>query len=361
MRILHTEASSGWGGQEIRIVNECRVFAQHGHQVMIAADRDSQIIQRASEYGITTYPITLKKKRWAEFSELKEVLREAQADVISCHSSTDHWLSALARRTLSKKPALVRTRHISAPVTRNLPTRWLYKQATDVLMTTGQSIREALIADEFVNPHMIYSVPTGIDTSHFTPGDRLARRSELNLPADRFIFGIVAALRSWKGHVHLIEAFNQMANPETLLLIVGDGPQMQHYQDLIQQSPLSENIILTGHQSNVAPYLQAMDCFVLPSYMNEGIPQALLQAMAVGLPIISCPIGGIPECLVNYPQQTLVPPQDSTALCEAMQKEVSVAQVNSKPRIRHTPHDLESLYQSALAVYEQAIQQVRAS
>ncbi len=361
MRILHTEASSGWGGQEIRIVNECRVFSQHGHDVMIAADQDSQIIEKASEHGIPVYPIRLKKKRWGEFSDLKKVLTQCKADVISCHSSTDHWLSAIARLTLKERPALVRTRHISAPVTRNIPTKWLYKQATDVLMTTGQSIRDALIEDNFVDPAMIYSVPTGIDTTLYVPGDQLASRKLLGLPEDFYIFGIVAALRSWKGHTHLIEAYNQMARRDTLLLIVGDGPQMQHYQELVKQSPLANNIMLVGHQSNVAPYLQAMDCFVLPSYMNEGIPQALLQAMAVGLPIISCPIGGIPECLVNYEHKSLVPPKNSEALFKAMHKELSDTQLHRKIRIRHTPHDLESLYRNALKVYEQAIRQARSA
>lgn len=355
MRILHTEASSGWGGQEIRIVTESQIFAQHGHEVFIVADQDSQLAQRAPQYGIRTISIPLKKKRWQEFTALRRVLQELKPDVISCHSSTDHWLSALALKTVQSKIALVRTRHISTPVTRNLPTKWLYNTATNALMTTGQSIREALIVDKFVEPSQVTSVPTGIDTQVYLPGNQMDSRKKLGLPTNKYIFGIVAALRSWKGHTYLIEAFNQLGDDHSILLIVGDGGQMTAYQALAKQSPMASNIQFVGHQSNVIPYLQAMDCFVLPSYANEGIPQALLQAMAIGLPIVSCPIGGIPECLEGYANQHQVEPKNVKALTHALQLQKDFDTPIKRTRIRYTPHTLDSLYQNSLSVYQTAI------
>lgn len=62
MRILHTEASSGWGGQEIRILTESQVFIKHGHDVAIAADSNSEIAKRAHDYGVPVFPIQLQKK-----------------------------------------------------------------------------------------------------------------------------------------------------------------------------------------------------------------------------------------------------------------------------------------------------------
>jgi glycosyltransferase involved in cell wall biosynthesis len=235
-----------------------------------------------------------------------------------------------------------------------MPTKWLYNQGTDALMTTGIGIREALIKDHFVNSEYIFSVPSGIDTEHYQIGNLQHRRFELNLPNNHYIFGIVAALRSWKGHIHLIEAFGKLNQDDTTLLIVGDGAQMTNYQALAQSMPNAKNIHFVGNQSDVTPYLQAMDCFVLPSYANEGVPQALLQAMAVGLPIISCPVGGIPECLENFEQSTLVEPKNSEALKSAMASQLILEKLERLPRKRHIPFDLNRLYNNALNVYKKA-------
>lgn len=356
MKILHTEASSGWGGQEIRILTESQVFIKNGHKVMIAADLDSQLAQKAASFNVPIYPINLKKKNIKSLIALRQLIKQLEPDLISCHSSTDHWLSAIARLTLNKRPAIVRTRHISAPVTRNIPTKWLYNQGSDALMTTGIGIREALIEDHFAHSENIFSVPTGIDTERYQIGDLQQRRNELNLPTNHYIFGIVAALRSWKGHVYLIEAFGQLNQDDTSLLIVGDGGQMSHYQTLAQSMPNAKNIHFVGNQSDVIPYLQAMDCFVLPSYANEGVPQALLQAMAVGLPIISCPIGGIPECLENFSHSTLVEPKNSVALKNAMKSQCQLEKDQRLFRQRHTPFDLNRLYTNSLVVYQKALE-----
>jgi len=355
MKILHTEASSGWGGQEIRILTESQVFIKNGHEMMVAADIDSQLAKKAPSFNVPIHVIDLKKKNLKSLLALRQLIKQLQPDVISCHSSTDHWLSAIARLTLNKRPSIVRTRHISAPVTRNSPTKWLYNQGSDALMTTGIGIREALIKDGFVNAENIFSVPTGIDTERYQVGNLLERRGELNLPSNHYIFGIVAALRSWKGHVYLMEAFGQLNNNQTSLLIVGDGGQMSTYKALAQSIPNAKNIHFVGNQSDVIPYLQAMDCFVLPSYANEGVPQALLQAMAVGLPIISCPIGGIPECLENFKQSTLVEPKNSEVLKNAMEQQYLSEKDQRLPRQRHTPFDLNRLYNSALGVYQKAV------
>jgi glycosyltransferase involved in cell wall biosynthesis len=354
LKILHTEASCGWGGQEIRILTESQVFIRHQHEVILAADKNSQIAKKASNYGVKTFPITLSKKRWADFKALRNLIIQEQPDLISCHSSTDHWLAALARLTIKHRTAIIRTRHISTPVHRNLPTKWLYSSGADAIMTTGTAIREHLVNNGFGQPDYIFSIPTGIDLELFSPGDRQKQRKQLNLPESHFIFGIVATLRSWKGHADLIEAFDKLDNSNSTLIIVGDGPQMANCKALALQTKRPENIKFFGNQENVVPHLQAIDCFVLPSYANEGVPQALLQAMAVGVPVISCPIGGIPESVEGYANSTLVPTKDADSLCLAMMRQLE-HQHQIKPE-RQMAHSLERMYESVLSVYNLAIQ-----
>lgn len=352
-KILHTESSLGWGGQEIRVLTEAKVFSKYGHEVIIAADKNSMIAKRADLYGVKVEAIKLQKKRFADLLSLRKLIKEVNPDVISCHSSTDHWLSALARLTLGIKPTIVRTRHISTHVHRNLSSKWLFNNGCESIMTTSESIKNNLIQNNFVCTP-ITSVPTGIDTDIFVPGNKIEQRKSIKLPQKHFIFGIAATLRSWKGHNDLIEAFNLLKNPMCTLIIIGDGPQMESCKKLAKNSSHRENIKFVGDTRNIVPYLQAMDCFVLPSYANEGVPQALLQAMSVGLPIISCPVGGIPEALRGYKKSILTEPKNPELLSKAMSKIMKTSNTNQIKNI-YRPFTLDSMYKSSLEVYDKAI------
>ena len=357
MKILHTESSTGWGGQEIRILTESRKFIAMGHEVHLAANHDSLILLRSESYGVNPHGTNLRKKTLPALLSLMRTISRINPDIVSCHSSTDHWLSALSRIFLRKKFAIVRTRHISAPIHQNFPTKWLYNSGADQIMTTGTVINNILTSNQFVDSKKITSVPTGIDVSIYKPGNSIDSKQLLNIPSDFYVFGIVATLRSWKGHSYLIEAFKQLSFPNAKLLIVGDGPKMQELKNLVQELGL-DHVIFTDNVPNPIHYLNAMDCFVLPSYANEGVPQALLQAMACGLPIITTRIGGIPECSKSYANKIYVQEKDVTALMTAMNSAPSSFSLNDLNKIPYTPNTLDTLYESALEIYRKALKYV---
>ncbi|HQW37257.1 MAG TPA: glycosyltransferase, partial [Usitatibacteraceae bacterium] len=103
------------------------------------------------------------------------------------------------------------------------------------------------------------------------------------------------------------------------LVVVGDGPQREALELLAGQLGIAERVRFAGNQADVAPWLQAFDLFCLPSYANEGVPQALMQAMASGLPVISTPVGSIAEIVEDGVSGVLVPPEDANALRAAIE------------------------------------------
>ena len=214
LRILHTEASLGWGGQEIRILTEAAGFLARGHEVTLACPRESRIHCEAARFGVPVVPVAIARKRLPGVVAARRVLSAFSPEVVNSHSSTDTWLAALARLTMRDAPSLVRTRHLSSPVPSNAPTRWLYRSATDHIVTTGDALREQLVHENGVPPDRVTSIPTGIDSARFRPGDRGAARAQLGLPASAVLVGIVATLRSWKGHRYLLEAFAGLESEE---------------------------------------------------------------------------------------------------------------------------------------------------
>ena len=163
--------------------------------------------------------------------------------------------------TIPARPALVRTRHVSIPVPNDAMTRWLYRRATQRIVTTGDALRDHLIRDKGVDPQRIDSVPTGIDADRFLPRDRAVARRELALPQDAPLIGIVATLRSWKGHRFLIDALARLRHRDVRLAIVGDGPQRTALEAQTDKLGLRDRVIFAGQRDDVAPWLTALDLF----------------------------------------------------------------------------------------------------
>lgn len=304
-------------------------MSSRGHEVALVAPRESRIYEAAVERGLRAEALPIARKDLSGLLAMRRWLKTHPVDVVNSHSSTDSWLAALACATLARAPALVRTRHISAAIPDNLPTRWLYRRATLHVVTTGEALRTRLLRDMGLAPERVTSVPTGIDTGRFVPGDREGARRLSGLPSARRLVGIVATLRSWKGHRYLIEAVKGLAS-DIGLVIVGDGPQRANIERQIRELGLSERVWLAGNQKDVRPWLQSLDVFALPSYANEGVPQALVQAMLCGLPCVTTAVGGIGEIARNGATAIVVAAEDVAELRGGLERALGDAELGAR-------------------------------
>lgn len=320
LSILHTESSIGWGGQEIRILTEMAGMQARGHRVHLLTPDCAHIYVAAQKRGIPVTAIPMVKKRLPALWRLRRWLAQhaSEFDIVNTHSSTDSWLTTLAAQTLRNVPPIIRTRHVSTPVSPDAASRWLYGQAAHIV-TTGEALRQQLHRDNGFALARMTSIPTGIDLERFQPLDTGAMRRALGL-IDAPTLGIVATLRSWKGHEYLLDACAQLRDryPSWRLLIIGDGPQRTRLEMRTAELALDKSVSFVGNVNNVNEWLGALDLFVLPSYGDEGVPQSIMQAMACGLPVVSTPIGGIAEAVVHNETGLLIPPRDVTALAGAL-------------------------------------------
>jgi len=311
MRILHTESSLAWGGQEIRILTEAKGFLSRGHHVVIAAQPESLLLDRARKEGMPAESVSMAKTAYpSAVASLLRIIRKHEIDLVNTHSSRDSWLGLFASRLSGRRPGLIRTRHLSTPLGRGLLTKFLYARP-DRIVTTGEAIRRRIIEELALPPNRIVSIPTGIDTDYFKPSQMEPEREGLAV-------GIVAFLRSWKGHDYFIEAAVQVLKKisSATFYIVGNGPAEQRLRAQVEQLQLGERIQMLGYQPDVRAILSKLDVVVLTSYANEGVPQSLLQAMAMGRPVIGTTVGGIPEVVHDGVNGYLIPPKDASACAE---------------------------------------------
>jgi len=368
LNIVHTESSLGWGGQEIRVLTESRGLIDRGHQVHLLCPAEARIFSEAARFGVPAEALPIGRKNLKGLNALAGWIREHRESlrpgVFNTHSSTDAWLVALALLICGRPVPMVRTRHISAPVPRNAATRWLYASATNRIVTTGEVLRRTLSEHNGYPLERIVSVPTGMDTQRFQPGDRTAARAKLGLPEQKVIVGIVATLRSWKGHRFLLEAFAELIRhrKDVLLLIVGDGPQREALTAIVTERGLQHDVVMAGNQDDVLPWLQAMDVFALPSYANEGVPQALMQAMLAGLPCVTTTAGSIGELAKHEETALVVPMQDPRALARSLERLIADPVLRGKLGAASRAHclgrfSLERMLDDMEAVFAAAVRE----
>jgi len=314
MKILHTEASPGWGGQEIRVLDEAQGFIERGHTVWIAGQSHSQIVPASRKRNIETVELPFGRVNIKTVRAMIGLLKNFDPDIVVTHSRNDTWIAALGILFGGAKAKLIRTRHVSIPVKPGLRNRWLYGRRATRVVTTGEAIRSHLIEVLKLDPAHVVSIPTGTDLTRYNPGDQRAARAKLNLPIDKKLIGMVATLRSWKGHRFLIDAMRDPRLKDVIAVLVGDGPQEPNLLKQAEERGVKDRVIFVGRREDVQDWLRAFDVFALPSTGNEGIPQALMQAMATGLPVVTTPVGAIPELVTHNESGWIVKPEDPEAL-----------------------------------------------
>lgn len=297
MRILHTEWSGGFGGQEIRILNEMQEMRRRGCHLALATKEDARILPKAKEYGFTTFTLPFRRKTDIEsIYKLHKIARNF--DIINTHSGIDTWLGGLA--SIGSGAKFIRTRHLSNKIH---PSRLNFiNSLADFIITTGESIREAMIRENRIKPERILSIPTGIDTETFYKEkyNKEAMKTKYNLPQNKLIIGNLGVLRAMKRQDVFIEVARGICQkyPDVFFVIAGSGDGQVCLENLakeVNQAANQEIVRLLGHIENPAEFLATLDIFMLTSDRNEGVPQSLMQALAMEIPSIAGNIGSIAD------------------------------------------------------------------
>ena len=314
MRILHTESSKGWGGQENRTLNELITMRARGHELAVVSRPGARIIERAKEAGFATFTVDMRGAiDLPAILKLRSAIKAFRADVVNTHSGRDTQLAGMAARTLAHRPRIVRTRHLALPIT----SRFTYSVLPDHVVTVSKYVEDYLVSAG-VPREGITTVSTGVDFSRYdrtTVAGNL--RDELGLPADSLLVGTVAILRAKKGHAEILDAAPEVLRrfPNAHFVFAGDGPQTDNLKARIAADGLDGRVHLLGLRRDVTNVLASLDVFVLPTH-QEALGTAFIEAGAMGLPAVATRVDGVPEVIQDGTTGFLVPAQQGHALIE---------------------------------------------
>jgi glycosyltransferase involved in cell wall biosynthesis len=270
--------------------------------------------------------------RWA--IRLRQLLTEHPVDVLHAQSPYPAGVARLVARSLPRRirPALVYTVH-NTWTSFSRPTRAL-NRATYGLDAADVAVSEIVRSTLPTRPRSrTRTVVHGIDLAGVREqrARRAVVRTELGLTPDEFVVGTVANFRAQKDYPNLLAAARLLADRDVPVRIVavGQGPQEAETRALHASLDLDGRVILTGRRDDAVAVMGACDAFVMASN-NEGLPVAIMEALALGLPVVSTAVGGIPEAITDGVEGLLVPARDPGALADAVTRVATDATLRTR-------------------------------
>jgi glycosyltransferase involved in cell wall biosynthesis len=229
-------------------------------------------------------------------------------------------------------------------------------------IAVSESVKEDYVRRRKIHAGKVIVMPNGIPLEEFKPLPRTKYREIKNrfgLEPDHSVVGTVTRLREEKGNRYLLEAAVEVLKvlPKTYFLLVGGGPLLAELKCLASQLRVEQKVIFAGFCQNIPAVLSIFDVKVMAS-LNEGLPLALLEAMAVGKPIVATNIGGIREILRDGETGLLVPPRNPQAMADKiiylLQHEEERARLGSAAYQESRKYGLDTYLKDLERVYEEA-------
>jgi glycosyltransferase involved in cell wall biosynthesis len=326
LRILHLISSSGFLGAENVVLELSKESAKQGYWVTIGIleNRNNlhmELAERAKEEGIKVQIFPCKGRFDLDtIASIRDFTDREQPNILHSHGYKSNFYAW--RAVSGKNIPWIITNHGKRVGMKLTVYNWLnifLMKKADKLIAVSREIADEM-TKKGIPSTKILVIDNGIDLQRFTNHRKNNDlRESFGLNGNNKIIGTIGSLTEEKGHIHLIEAARQVTDKytECRFLIVGDGGQRQFLEEKTSRLGLSGRVIFTGSRKEVPEILSMLDAFVLPS-LKEGLPMALLEAMASKVPVIASKVGAIPKIIEDGINGMLIPPRDPDAIAKAI-------------------------------------------
>jgi glycosyltransferase involved in cell wall biosynthesis len=304
-----------WGGGEKWMITAATGLKKRGHRVILSGKAKSVLLQRAREAGLEVIPLNI----YADYSPFKiwytkRILKREQVDVIVLNLNKDIRVAGLAARW-AKVPVILARNGIQL-----ISDKWKHKKTmglVDGIITNSETIRAAYNAYSWMPKDKTKVIYNGISVPNGLPSVDI--RTLWNIPEDHTVFLAAGRLTGQKGFDLLVEAVAGMKKPPRpfTVLIAGRGKQREQLMRLTQKRRLNGQVKFIGFQSNLLPILKAAD-FIIITSRQEGMPNVVMEGMALGKPVLAARVNGVPELMDHGKTGFIFEPFNIEAIRNAM-------------------------------------------
>lgn len=348
--VLHLISNLDVGGAQEVVASLTPRLAEFGWQPTVVTLRDGPVRGRLEGRGVEVVEVSGRSRplssgpgAWRDVQEVRASIRrlmhERDVDIVQTHlaRSMDFVMLSLRRRRHGRPSrgvvwtvhnARVELRADQVPDSRFLGLR---RRAYRTAYQTGSRLGADIVAvsDEVARSVMreyrpprdrLHTISNGVDMERFGgPFDREAIRDAEGIDRSDTVLIVVAKMYPQKGHHDLVEALRLVAPdmPGLRVLLLGDGPLRPELERAVDAAGLSDVVDFLGIREDIPSLLAMSDLFVLPSHW-EGLPMALLEGMASGLPVVATAVSGTAQVVEHGVSGLLVPPRDPVGLATAI-------------------------------------------
>lgn len=328
IRVLNIISDTNIGGAGRVILNYLRYADHTQFETMVAIPRGSLLKASLEELGAKYFEVDGMADRSYhkdDVNVLEQLIREVKPDLVHTHG-------ALSGRIAAKRchVPIVYSRHSAFPVPAKLkypPGRWINKFLNEyysnhiiaVSPATRDNLTEGGISEKKITVVMNGVAPVEATTAL----DQQALKQELGIADGTFVFGILARIEDYKGHLDLVDAAKELkkrGKTNFRVLIAGTGDFEPNVARAVKDSGVEDVVQMLGFRSDVGQLLNILDCQLNASYGTEATSLALLEGMSLGLPSIVSDYGGNPWLVEQEDNGLVFPTRDSKALADCMER-----------------------------------------
>jgi glycosyltransferase involved in cell wall biosynthesis len=331
-KILYVNTlTSFYGGAEISLLLLMKNLDPLRYRPYLLTSGPGGLIDEAHQAGIPTatqdFPWLSRRRPWPYLSSIISIARLASKNKIDLiHTNCDHSLRYVRYASLlSGTPYVSHVR--DAVRTWFQPTNLAALKHARAVLTNSQAMRQ-VCQGAGIQPEKIHVIYNGIDLDTYrqvTPQTRHRLRANMKIPENAVVVGFVGQTQQIKGLGEFIEAALSLAatNPEVYFLVVGraSNPQDQSFFDdckrSVEDSSVSKRFYFLGFRQDIPEIMKTIDILIVPSH-SESFGRVAAEGMASGCAVIASDTGGLPEIITDNYDGLLIPPQNSSALCEVM-------------------------------------------
>ena len=322
IKVLHIDTEKGWRGGQQQAAYLIDALFKNGFHTSMVCQPHSVIQKFCKNQGLPCFAIRmLGEIDFVSGFRIARLCRKSQVSILHLHSA--HALAiGLWTKLFYPKLKLIGVRRVDFHIHKNWLSQLKYRsRKLDRIVCISEAIRQILIADG-IPAEKLVTIHSGIDIHKFdgiTPPTDF--RAQLGIPRDHILIGTIAAMAGHKDYPNLLQAAKIVCEKfdRVTFCTVGDGPEKERIFKLAKELGIDTRFIFAGYRNDIGNFLKSFDIFVLAS-KKEGLGTSLLDAQAVGLPIVACETGGIPEIIGHGINGWLVPAQNENALAVAIMK-----------------------------------------
>lgn len=316
--VIHIDTGQGWRGGQQQAAYLFEAMVRADEKTAMVCQPNSPFYHYCCKGSLPVHPIRMR----GEFdiiagARIARIARRMHADILHLHTAHAATIGLWAK-LFYPRVKLIAVRRVDFKIGKSFLSRFKYSTSMmNRIVCISQAIYHVMQRCGIAAQKLMV-IHSGVALNRYTnvslpPNFKVS----LGIPYDAVVVGTIASMVGHKDYPNFLKAAQRVLqkNDNVYFCAVGDGPQQEKIEALKVALSLGDRFILTGFRTDVGNFLQIFDIFVLAS-KKEGLGTSVLDAQAVGLPVVGTATGGIPEMLIEDENGFIVPPSNAAVLAE---------------------------------------------